>query len=105
MSYNDYPVGVIRTAGSGIIGTAGQSLRIYSVFLKGSTVSATNVKFFAGVSASSTASELLCVQLNAANATYNTFDSHCGMLFTGGCFMTTLAAIDYVTICCKQELM
>ena len=104
MSYNDFPVGIVRMAAGGAVGTAGQSLRIYSVYLKGSTVSATNVKFYAGISASSTASELLCVQLNAANATYNTFDSHCGILFTGGCFMATLTTIDYVTIACKQEL-
>ena len=103
MSYNDFPVGVIRMDAGGVVGTIGQSLRIYSVFLKGTTVSATNVKFYAGQSASSTASELIYLALSAANPTSNTFDSHCGILFTGGCFMETSTTMGYVTIACKQE--
>jgi hypothetical protein len=104
MSYNDYPVGVIRMAAGGTVGVAGQGLRIYSVLLKGTTVSATNVTFFAGNSAVSTASELIYLALSGANPTFNTFDSHCGILFTGGCFMVTSTTMAYAAISCKQEL-
>ena len=102
----DYPVGIVRKTAGGQVGTAGKGFRIYSVYLKSAALSVTSVTFYAGTldSASVTSNALLSVYINVANPTSNTFDSHQGVLFNGGCYMTTAAAIDYVTIVGRTEL-
>jgi len=96
---DDYPIGSWRKTAGGQIGVAGRGFRLYDVFLKGISISATGITFYAGNSASaaSTANALLVVKLDGSNPTYNSY-SCAGMLFVGGCYMTTQAAIDWVTV-------
>ena len=110
----DYPCGTYRTQtcnetisnykglNANNLGGAGP-IRVFSVFLSVLTTGANaNVTLYNGVSASSTANAYITVRCQREFT--STFDSHAGILFPSGCFITTGAAIDFASIVFRTEV-
>lgn len=112
---SDYPVGSYRTQtcnetisnwkGVNVNATGGSGpIRVYSVFLSALTTGSTaTVTLYNGRSATSTANAYIVVR--AQREFTATFDSHAGVLFPSGCFITTGAAIDFATITFSAETL
>jgi len=111
---SDYPLGVWRSANldgatTGTnIGRKGTAVRIHSVHLSAATITPTNVTFFncANVDGcSSTANAYLTVRVGTDASKVANFDSSAGILFPLGCYITTGAAISFVTVMFRNELI
>jgi hypothetical protein len=111
----DYPLGVYRTqtcnetisnwkgVNPGNQGGSG-AVRVHTVVLNCLATGANSyVTLFNGISASSTATAYITVRCGTVNT--GVFDSHAGILFPNGCFITTGAAIDYATVAFRTEFI
>ena len=114
---SDFPIGIYRSSTfggtlsnfkgvSGCMSPGCGAVRLFNVFLKGTSSSASNLTFYNNVNnngSASTANVYLIVSLNAASPTTIYFDSHAGVLFPNGCFITTSAAIDFGIVGFRTE--
>jgi hypothetical protein len=110
----DYPLGVWRswnldgaTTGTNI-GKAGTAVRVHTVHLVAGSTTPTNVTLFncADVNGcNSTVNAYITVRAGLESSKVATFDSHAGILFPLGCYITTGAAISYVTVAFRNELI
>lgn len=106
----DYTTGTYRSQGFGTtisnFGGGTGAVRIFNVYLKGSGTSNSNLSFYNGDN-STTANLFLVVSLagGAITSTSTYFDSHAGVLFPRGCFITTSAAIDFGVIGYRTEVL
>ena len=111
----DYPTGVYRTQtcnetisnykGTNLNTTGGSgAVRVFSVFLSvlttGSTATCT---LYNGRAASVTSNAYITVRCQREFT--GTFDSHAGVLFPNGCFITTGAAIEFATVVYRTEFI
>ena len=112
---SDYPIGVYRTQTAnetisnwrglnpGNLKGAG-AVRVFNVHVSALTTGANAyVKLCNGVSASVTSNNYVIVRCHREFE--NTFESGEGILFKDGCFVTTGAGIDWVTITFRAELV
>jgi len=111
---SDYPTGTWRssnldaTATGTNIGKIGRAVRIHTVHLAAATVTPTYVTFFNTadvVGCMSTANAYLTVRIGLDSSKTSTFESGEGILFPNGCYITTGAAIDFVTVTFKNDLI
>jgi hypothetical protein len=102
---SDFPIGLYRssTFGSTITNFCNGigAVRVYGVFLQGSSSSSSALKFYNGLDTTNTSTNYLTVSLSPTNPTWTSFESQTGLLFVNGCSITTTGAIDFgvVTYC------
>ena len=103
----DYPVGTYRSATFGATISNFQSgqgaIRVFNVFIDAGLSTLSCLTFYNG-SASSTANAYFHVAAVPGTVkTSNYWDSHAGILFPNGCFITTGAALLYGVVSYRTE--